>query len=72
MAAFAVASGCGGRGTPPSGPAPEYERPVLTPWDAGALPSDPLSGAVDEVDDEPSTDAGAALDGTVSPPAPVQ
>jgi hypothetical protein len=43
--------GCSGARTPPSGPPPEYERPVLPPWDSGS-PRDPL----DEVEGEEVTD----------------
>lgn len=45
----------------PAGPAPEYERPKLAPWDA-APPPDPfdiVQGQADWVDDEPPADADA-------------
>ena len=46
----------------PAGPEPEYERPLLAPWDA-APPQDPFAlveADADWVDDEPSGAAGAA------------
>ncbi len=49
----------------PQGPAPEYERPEVIPWDAGT-PEDPLSAAESQgewVDDEPDAGADAADSG---------
>jgi hypothetical protein len=55
---------CSGHRHPPLGPPPEYERPVVMPWDAGE-PIDPLDNLKGEEvtdDDEPAgqSDAGAA------------
>jgi hypothetical protein len=67
---FAVAAGasaCGARQRP-AGPPPEYEKPVVTPWDAGA-PVDPLAAAEatgEVVDDTPEAEAGAPGDGAVA------
>jgi hypothetical protein len=54
--------GCGAPALPP-GPAPEYERPKLEPWDA-APPPDPFDipeGQVDWVDDEAPEESDAGL-----------
>jgi hypothetical protein len=67
---FALAAGvaaCGARQRP-AGPAPEYEKPVVTPWDAAA-PVDPLTAAEatgEVVDDAPEAEAGAPGDGAVA------
>ena len=73
--AFAL-TGCPGHHQRPPGPAPEYERPVVMPWDSGA-PHDPLDDVKGEdvTDDEPldagpaspALDAGAA---PLTPPEP--
>lgn len=49
-----VVVGCSSRRQRPPGPAPEYEPPRVTPWDAGA-PVDPLDTVKGEevTDDEP-------------------
>jgi hypothetical protein len=58
----------------PSGPPPEYERPVVMPWDSGA-PVDPFDQVEGEevTDDEPA-DSGAPVvpppDGALSPDPP--
>ncbi len=56
-------SACPGAGRP-NAPAPEYEPPVVMPWDSGA-PADPLEGVEGEevTDDEPveSADAGPPI-----------
>ena len=58
LAALAL-SGCPGRNRP-TAPAPEYEAPVVTPWDSGA-PADPLEGVEgEEVTDEEPTPPDAA------------
>jgi hypothetical protein len=59
-------SGCPGHRQRPPGPAPEYERPVVMPWDAGP-PHDPLDDVKGEdvPDDEPMDAAPTA------PTAPV-
>ena len=60
LVAFLLAWAC--RPQVPPGPAPEYERPRVTPWDAGSV-QDPLAAIEAEgewVDDEPSTAAGGA------------
>jgi hypothetical protein len=62
LAAVLLATGCPGPGARPPGPVPEYERPVLAPWDA-ATPKDPFDDVEGEaVDDEP--DAGPGEDAT--------
>jgi hypothetical protein len=55
-------AGCPARGGP-TAPPPEYEPPIVTPWDAGA-PADPLEGVEGEevTDDEPPAPADAAPD----------
>lgn len=64
--ALALGAGCGPKRRP-EGPAPEYERPVVTPWDAGK-PVDPLEQAEaqgEPVEDEnpaAPTDAGPLAD----------
>jgi hypothetical protein len=65
-----AAAGCGPKPRP-AGPAPEYERPVVTPWDAGK-PVDPLEEAEargEAVDDEvpvaAPVDAGQLADARV-------
>jgi hypothetical protein len=59
----ASALGCSGARKLPSGPAPEYERPVLPPWDSGRA-SDPLDEVEgEEVTEEPEGPA----DGGVAP-----
>jgi hypothetical protein len=64
--AVALAAGCGPKRRP-EGPAPEYERPLVTPWDAGK-PVDPLEEAEakgEPVDDESPAapaDAGQITD----------
>lgn len=56
--------GCSGSRARPTGPPPEYERPVVAPWDAGAPPADEFAEAerggepVTDLEDEPSGDAG--------------
>jgi hypothetical protein len=43
----------------PTGPSPEYERPVVMPWDSGT-PVDPLENAEgEEVTDDEPMDAGS-------------
>lgn len=65
---------CASKPARPSGPAPEYERPVVTPWDSGT-PVDPLDNVEGEevTDDEPA-DAGADAvpigDAALSPDPP--
>jgi hypothetical protein len=64
LVAGASVLGCSGARTPPSGPAPEYERPILPPWDSGQS-SDPLDQIEgEEVTDEPRdvADAGTVAD----------
>jgi hypothetical protein len=53
-------SGCPGRNRP-TAPPPEYEAPVVTPWDSAA-PADPLEGIEGEevTDDEPTGPPDAA------------
>lgn len=58
----------------PSGPPPEYERPVVMPWDSGA-PVDPFEQMEGEevTDDEPAdagAEAAAPADGALSPDPP--
>ena len=64
-----LASACSSRQKRPEGPPPEYERPVLAPWDSGS-PVDPtdLSHVKREevTDDEPEP----ALDGGTDAAAP--
>lgn len=54
---------CSGHRQRPTGPAPEYERPVVMPWDAGA-PIDPLDNvkgeAVDDDEPPPPADGGSS------------
>jgi hypothetical protein len=66
LAALAV-WGCPGRNRP-TAPAPEYEAPVVTPWDSGA-PADPLEGVEGEevTDDEPTPQPDAAPASSVPP-----
>jgi hypothetical protein len=65
VASALLAASCSGHHHPSLGPPPEYERPVVMPWDAGA-PVDPLQNLKGEEvtdDDEPQTspaDAGPA------------
>ncbi len=60
-----VGTACSGHPKRPAGPPPEYERPVLAPWDSGATSAEPDLEHVkrEEVtdDEEPSvsSDAGA-------------
>jgi len=64
LALVSLAVSCGARQRP-AGPAPEYERPVVTPWDAG-VPVDPLTLAEatgEAVEDTPDPDAGQPGDG---------
>jgi hypothetical protein len=58
----------------PTGPPPEYERPVVMPWDSGT-PVDPLDNAEGEevTDDEPAdagSDAIPTGDAALSPNPP--
>jgi hypothetical protein len=46
-AALIGALGCSSRPSLPSGSAPEYERPTLPPWDAGASASPRLGSSTD-------------------------
>ncbi len=59
FAALAIAS-CSSHPNRPPGPPPEYERPVVMPWDSGA-PVDPLDNVKGEevTDDEPPTPAAS-------------
>lgn len=68
-ALFALA--CSPRRERPPGPPPEYERPRVTEWDAGA-PVDPLDDIKGEevTDDEP--DAGAPAADGAAPAADAQ
>ena len=56
--------GCSGAQARPTAPPPEYEKPVLAPWDAGAPPADEFAEAerggepVTDSDEESSGDAG--------------
>jgi len=61
VVSLAWAASCGGRALRFDGPAPEYERPEVPPWDAGA-PRDPLAAAAEGewLDETSSGDAGAA------------
>jgi hypothetical protein len=66
--------GCSPKPARPSGPAPEYERPVVIPWDSGT-PVDPLDDIEGEevTDDEPvdaGTDALPTGDAALSPDPP--
>ena len=64
--AGALLSACVGRPRHAGGPPPEYERPVVPPWDAGKS-VDPLEQALERgeaVDPPPDTpDAAASADG---------
>lgn len=69
LVAAAALSGCPGRQPLPQGPPPEYEKPVLAPWDAGqpTRASDPFAAAaqggwVDETGGAANADAGAKPD----------
>ena len=63
--AAVVAAACSGQRARPAGPPPEYEAPVVTPWDAGK-PVDPLNSAegdwVEEVDEAGASDAETDAD----------
>jgi len=70
---------CGGQRTI-TAPPPEYERPVVRPWDAGAEeePEDPFAAAsegdwiedpVEEVDAGSPPDGGTAADAEAATPA---
>lgn len=72
LLASVLVAGCSARRERPPGPPPEYERPRVTPWDAGA-PVDPLDDIKGEevTDDELVFDAGAASDDAgAAPTAP--
>lgn len=70
LAALVVVA-CPARRGRPSGPPPEYERPVLEPWDAGR-PVDPLDNVEGEwVTDDPPLDAGVGPDGAGPEAAPL-
>jgi hypothetical protein len=60
LLAAGLVAACSGHRQRPPGPPPEYERPVVMPWDAGA-PKDPLDEVKGEevTDDEPVPDAAA-------------
>lgn len=67
--AVALLSGCPGRQPLPQGPPPEYEKPVLPPWDAGQPKpaADPFAAAaegkwIDDTGDAGNADAAAARD----------
>ena len=61
LAALALAVSCSSHPKRPPGPPPEYERPQVMPWDAGA-PVDPLDNVKGEevTDDEPPPATPAA------------
>jgi hypothetical protein len=60
LVAAVFAAACSGQRARPAGPPPEYEAPVVMPWDAGK-PVDPLNSAegewVDEADEAGASDA---------------
>jgi hypothetical protein len=64
LALAGLAVSCSGAQARPSGPPPEYEKPVVTSWDAGAPPPDEFSEAerggelVTDSEEQPSGDAG--------------
>ncbi len=64
----ALLGGCSSKPVRPAGPPPEYERPRVLPWDAGA-PRDPLDDVKGEdvTDDEPE-DSGPSLAPVDAPP----
>lgn len=69
-----LGAGCSSHRQRPAGPPPEYQPPVVMPWDAGT-PKDPLDDVRGEevTDDEPTADAGplpATLDGGPAPLEP--
>lgn len=69
-----LVAGCPASHLRPTGPPPEYEKPVLPAWEAAA-PADPFEslGEGDWVDETGDQDAGAdgpALDGAVPEAAP--
>jgi hypothetical protein len=71
LAAVLLAGGCGGRSRHAAGPPPEYERPVVPPWDAGK-PVDPLEQALErgEAVGPPETPADAGPNTDAVAPAP--
>lgn len=72
-----MVAGCPGNHLRPTGPPPEYEKPVLRAWEAAA-PVDPFEslgqgGWVDETGDEdagPEAAPGAGADAGPASPAP--
>lgn len=65
LVALVAAPGCAGRPPPPSGPPPEYERPIVRPWGPAASPSEAAEPGADV---DSSADAGDG--GTTPAPAP--
>jgi hypothetical protein len=61
LLAGAALHACSGPARQAKGPPPEYERPVVPPWDAGK-PVDPLEQALErgEAVDTPAAPADAA------------
>jgi hypothetical protein len=61
---LALDFGCSGSRARPTAPPPEYEKPTVSAWDAGAPPPDEFSEAerggepVTDTDEESSGDAG--------------
>jgi len=79
VGAGVVMACCGGGQRTITAPPPEYERPVVRPWDAGGdeEPEDPFAAAADgdwiegpvpEVDAGAPWDGGTAADGGVAAP----
>ncbi len=69
LAALAL-SACPGRPTRPPGPPPEYERPVVPPWDAGQ-PVDPLDQVEGEwVTDDEASPSGPSPSGKIDAATP--
>jgi len=57
------ALGCAGAPRTPSGPPPEYEKPQVSEWDAGAPPPASPAPFVDELEKAPqASDAGTGGD----------
>jgi hypothetical protein len=57
VALVVVGIGCSSRAVRPAGPPPEYEPPVVTPWDAGR-PSDQADPFADAAEGEWTTEPG--------------
>jgi hypothetical protein len=76
LVAAGALAGCPGSQALPKGPPPEYEKPVLSAWDAGrpSPASDPFAAAqegawVDETGGAGNADAGNQRDARAQPDA---